>query len=543
LPVTQKKIQEERETYFTDNRVDVPEGDEEKLFSFRKLWAFTGPGFLMSIAYLDPGNIESDLQSGTVASYRLLWMLLSATILGLLMQRLAARLGVVSGMHLAEVCHSQYPPVPRLVLWIMVEIAIVGSDMQEVIGTSIALYLLSDKKIPLWGGVLITICDTFTFLLVDKYGMRKLEAFFCFLIAVMALMFGYEYVVAAPPQGEVLRGMFVPGCEGCDNRALLQAVGIIGAVIMPHNLYLHSALVKSRSVDRTRRSRISEANYYFFIESCIALLVSFIINVFVVSVFAEGLSGKTNMDVNQTCEASGTLYPGLFPNDTNLVEADLFKGGVFLGCQYGIVCLYIWAVGILAAGQSSTMTGTYSGQFVMEGFLNLSWPKWKRVLVTRTIAITPTLFIAIYKDITDLTGMNDLLNALMSLQLPFALIPTLTFTSSQQIMGEFKNGVVMKAAASVLSVVVVGINIYFVVDFVKTNLPAVWWVDLLLAIYGILYVGFIAYLTTLLYGVFDGPGFERIRERVVYNNSTEQHDWDDPEVNELPSGALPSTSM
>ncbi|XP_037075131.1 natural resistance-associated macrophage protein 2-like isoform X2 [Pollicipes pollicipes] len=528
------------DTYFTDNRVEVPPGDEEKLFSFRKLWAFTGPGFLMSIAYLDPGNIESDLQSGTVAGYRLLWMLLSATILGLLTQRLAARLGVVSGMHLAEVCYRQYHPVPRILLWIMVEIAIVGSDMQEVIGTSIALYLLSDKKIPLWGGVLITIADTFTFLLVDKYGMRKLEAFFGFLITVMALMFGYEYVVAAPPQADVVRGLFVPGCAGCDSRSLLQAVGIIGAVIMPHNLYLHSALVKSRSVDRTRRSRIREANYYFFIESCVALLVSFIINVFVVAVFAKGLSGKTNSDVNQTCESAGnavsSLYPGLFPNDTNLVEADLFKGGVFLGCQFGAVCLYIWAIGILAAGQSSTMTGTYSGQFVMEGFLNLTWPKWKRVLVTRTIAILPTFFIAVYKDITDLTGMNDLLNALMSLQLPFALLPTLTFTSSEQVMGEFRNGPVMKVLASILSVVVVGINVYFVVDYVKSTLPAVWWVDLLLALYGLFYIGFIGYLTALLYGVFGGPGFDRIRTLVVYNDSSKRHDWDDPEVDEPGGG-------
>lgn len=182
----------------------------------------------MSIAYLDPGNIESDLRSGTIAKYSLLWVLLSATILGLLMQRLAARLGVVTGLHLAEMCYRQYRKLPRLVLWVMIEIAIIGSDMQEVIGTAIAIYLLSSKTIPLWAGVLITIVDTFTFLFLDKYGLRKLELFFGLLITVMGITFGYEYIISKPDQLAVLKGMFVPMCEGCDSKALLQAVGIVG---------------------------------------------------------------------------------------------------------------------------------------------------------------------------------------------------------------------------------------------------------------------------------------------------------------------------
>ena len=156
------------------------------------LWAFTGPGFLMSIAYLDPGNIESDLQSGVLGKYRLLWVLLASTVLGLVMQRLAARLGVVTGLHLAEMCYRQYKKLPRIILWVMVEVAIIGSDMQEVIGTAIAIFLLSNKVIPLWAGTLITIIDTFSFLLLDKYGLRKLEFFFGLLIAIMAFTFGYE---------------------------------------------------------------------------------------------------------------------------------------------------------------------------------------------------------------------------------------------------------------------------------------------------------------------------------------------------------------
>nr|XP_045603299.1 natural resistance-associated macrophage protein 2-like isoform X4 [Procambarus clarkii] len=421
-----------------------------------------------------------------------------ATILGLVMQRLSARLGTVTGLHLAEVCYRYYPRVPRIMVWIMVEIAIIGSDMQEVIGTSIALYLLSNEAIPLWGGVLITIIDTFTFLALDRYGLRKLEAFFGFLIFVMAVTFGYEYGVAKPDQLQVLKGLFIPGCYNCDTRALLQAVGIVGAVIMPHNLYLHSALVKSRDVDRKNKDDVKEANKYFFIEACIALLCSFIINVFVVAVFAKGLYGVTNQEVHDSCVSANSTHAKIFPEDGELVDADIYKAGVFLGCTFGAACMYIWSIGILAAGQSSTMTGTYVGQFVMEGFLNLRWKRWQRVLLTRTIAITPTFFIAFYQNINDLTGMNDLLNAVMSLQLPFALIPTLTFTSSERIMGDFKNGLFTKILASLLSLLVIAINMWFVVNFLGTRLDGQWWAYLLVCVCGIMYFSLIIYLALFL---------------------------------------------
>ncbi|CAL1280340.1 unnamed protein product [Larinioides sclopetarius] len=495
----------ELDTYFQE-RITIPETENYK-FSFRKLWAFTGPGFLMSIAYLDPGNIESDLQSGATASYHLLWVLMWATVLGLLMQRLAARLGVVTGLHLAEVCQRRFPPVPRYLLWIMVEIAIVGSDMQEVIGTAIAFYLLSFKKIPLYAGVLITIADTFTFLLLDKYGLRKLEAFFGFLISVMAVTFGYEYFSALPPQDQVMEGLFVPWCSHCDSKALTQAVGIVGAVIMPHNLYLHSALVKSREIDRTNKNKVKEANFYFFIESGVALLVSLIINIFVVAVFAKGLFGKTNAYVYDLCLSKNSTYSDVFPNDNTTLEVDIFRAGVFLGCEYGNIPLYIWAIGILAAGQSSTMTGTYSGQFVMEGFLNLKWARWRRVLLTRCIAIAPTLFITIYSDIKNLTQMNDYLNALMSLQLPFALFPTLIFTSSKGVMGDFQNGITNKIIITLLGITVFGINIYFVAQTAKDNLPDHWAVYLALALYILFYVCFVLYLVFCFLYVL---GFQRV---------------------------------
>ncbi|RZC34602.1 Malvolio [Asbolus verrucosus] len=455
----------ELDTYFTQNKIKIPEV-EKPGFSFRKLWAFTGPGFLMSIAYLDPGNIESDLQSGSVGRYRLLWVLFTATILGYLLQSLATKLGVVTGLHLAEMCYRQYRKFPRLVLWIMVEIAVIGSDMQEVIGTSIAIYLLSNKVIPLWAGCLITIADTFTFLFLDKYGLRKLELFFGILISIMGITFGYEYIVSGPPQEEVVKGLFIPWCQDCDSKVLLQAVGVIGAILMPHNLYLHSALVKSRDIDRKNPKKITEARMYYYIENGMALICSFIINIFVVSVFAFGLFEKTNREILNECPKNESLVydraKEVFPDNNDLVDADIYRGGVYLGCTYGAAAMYIWAIGILAAGQSSTMTGTYSGQFAMEGFLDLQWARWKRVLFTRSIAMVPTFFTAFFSSLNELTAMNDFLNAVMSLQLPFAIIPMVAFTSNPKIMGEFVNGMVLKVIAIVLSVVIIGINIFFV---------------------------------------------------------------------------------
>lgn len=469
------ELQTVSSTYFEEKILIPRDSDEDDdssyKFSWKRLWAFTGPGFLMSIAYLDPGNIESDLQQGAVAKYQLLWVLLLSTCIGLLMQVLAARLGTVTGMHLAEVCYKRYPKVPRLILWIMVEIAIIGSDMQEVIGTAIAWFLLSNGLIPLYGGVLITICDTFIFLLLDKYGLRKLEAFFGLLISIMAISFGYEYFLVKPDQGDLLKHMFVPGCENCDSKVITQAVGVVGAVIMPHNFYLHSALVQSRQVHRKNDRAVKEANFYYFIESSIALIASFIINVFVVAVFAKAFFGHTYNDVYGKCLRHHNPHSHYFNrtgaagNET--VEANLFNGGVFLGCQFGSAAMYIWGIGLLAAGQSSTMTGTYAGQFAMEGFLNINWARWKRVLFTRCIAIAPTLAMAFSQGIDRLTGLNDLLNVLQSLQLPFAILPLLTFTNDRYVMGQYKNNLFVKLITWVLSAIIIGINIYFTIVAVE----------------------------------------------------------------------------
>lgn len=447
----------------------------------------------MSIAFLDPGNIESDLQAGAVAGFKLLWVLLWATVLGLLCQRLAARLGVVTGKDLGEVCHLYYPKVPRILLWLTIELAIVGSDMQEVIGTAIAFSLLSAGRIPLWGGVLITIVDTFFFLFLDNYGLRKLEAFFGFLITIMALTFGYEYVVARPAQGALLQGLFLPSCSGCGQPELLQAVGIVGAIIMPHNIYLHSSLVKSREVDRSRRADIREANMYFLIEATIALSVSFLINLFVMAVFGQAFYKQTNQAAFNICANSSLHdYATIFPRNNLTVAVDIYQGGVILGCLFGPAALYIWAVGLLAAGQSSTMTGTYAGQFVMEGFLKLRWSRFARVLLTRSCAILPTVLVAVFRDLRDLSGLNDLLNVLQSLLLPFAVLPILTFTSMPAVMQEFANGLVSKVISSSIMVLVCAVNLYFVISYVP-SLPHPAYFSLV-ALLAAAYLGLTTYL-------------------------------------------------
>ncbi|ETE71331.1 Natural resistance-associated macrophage protein 1, partial [Ophiophagus hannah] len=492
--------QEEQDQTYLDERIAIPDVGGYG-FSFRKLWAFTGPGFLMSIAYLDPGNIESDLQCGAVAGFQLLWVLLWSTVLGLLCQRLAIRLGA-----------------PRVLLWIMIEIAIIGSDMQEVIGTAIAFHLLSAGRIPLWGGVLITIVDTFFFLFLDKYGLRKLEAFFGLLIAIMAVTFGYEYVVVKPDQREVLKGMFIPYCKNCGHEQLLQAVGLVGAIIMPHNIYLHSSLVKTREVDRANQKAVKEANMYFLIESTIALFVSFLINLFVMSVFGQAFFQRTNQEAHDVCANQSlflnqSIFPN-FPENNETVTVDIFQGGIILGCYFGPIALYIWAVGILAAGQSSTMTGTYAGQFVMEvrkylesykmqmkernfkmldfGFLQLRWSRFARVLFTRSFAILPTVFVAAFRNVGDLTGLNDLLNVLQSILLPFAVIPVLTFTSMEPLMKDFVNGIIGKFLMILITGLICAINLYFVV----TSIISLNYLAYYIAISFVLlaYVAFVCYL-------------------------------------------------
>eukprot|EP00347_Sterkiella_histriomuscorum_P016380 403353411 len=422
-------------------------------FSWRKLWAFSGPGLLMSIAYLDPGNIAGDLGAGNVAGYRLLWILLSSTALGLFFQILAARLGVVTQRNLARLCREQYPKHVRIILWLMTEIAIIGSDIQEVIGSSIAFNILFG--LPIWAGAIITILDSIIFLFIHYFGVRKLEGFFALLIGTMAVCFFVNLFIVKPDIGPLLFGTFVPTIpEGSGS----QAIGLIGAVIMPHNLYLHSSLVLSRKVNNKNQKQVHEANIYNAVESGISLFVSFMINFAVVATFA--------------------FYHNKGFDDLNLRNADQA-----LYSSFGDAARIIWGVGLLAAGQSSTMTGTYCGQFVMEGFFDIKLPVWKRVLVTRSIAIMPALAVAFMQDFDD---VDNYLNILQSVQLPFALVPLLKFTSSDLIMGRFKNSKCVMIFAILTAFCLFVIN---AIGLVPIGVPG--WVYAPFSIVFALYIGLI----------------------------------------------------
>ena len=388
--------------------VDVlyEEGNEERLhptkrppFNWLKFWRFTGPGWLMSIAYLDPGNLESDLQSGALTGYQLLWVLLLSTVLGYFLQVLSVRLGVVTGKHLAQVCRQEYDRRLRLMVWVMIELAVIGSDIQEVLGSALAFKILFG--LPLWAGVLITAADTFTFLFLHAFGVRKLEAFFAVLITCMCVCFFIDFGYAQPDAVGIARG-FIPTVQ---SYAILQAVGLIGSIVMPHNMYLHSALVQSRQVNRRSLARVKEANFYFSLEAAIALAVSFAINFAVVCVFARGF-------FDEECAKQGMgIVDGQCVDNIGLGTAGDVLRGVL-----GSAAQTVWAIGLLASGQSSTMTGVTTGQYVMSGFLAINMKPWQRIILTRSIALIPSVSVALASlgDQSRLDETSQAVNVVMS---------------------------------------------------------------------------------------------------------------------------------
>ncbi|KAJ7264422.1 hypothetical protein O6H91_01G024400 [Diphasiastrum complanatum] len=471
----------EERAYEKNEMIDVFAYDQELRaveqggfkFSWKRLWLFTGPGLLMSIAYLDPGNIESDLQSGAAGGYSLLWLLLMSTLMGLVIQLLSAKVGVATGYHLAELCRMEYPFTARIVLWIMTEVAIIGADIQEVIGSAIAFRILSNGFIPLWAGVLMTGFSGFLFLFLENFGVRKLEAFFAVLIAIMAISFAWVFGKAGPDMKQIFSGLVTPYVP---QHAVGKAVGIVGALIMPHNIFLHSALVQSRSIDANSPEHVEEAFHYYSIESSIALTISFVINLFITTVFAKGFYGTPKADIVGLANAGEYLQ-------------EKYGGGMF-------PILYIWAIGLLAAGQSSTMTGTYTGQFVMAGFLNLRVKKWVRVIVTRSVAIVPTILVALLFDTSQnkLDQMNEWLNVLQSVQLPFALIPLFSVVANERIMGIFKIGPIMKVVTGLIAIVVLTINAYLLGTFFFSGTINSFSTILPLSLVAFLYFGFVLYL-------------------------------------------------
>ncbi|XP_058221167.1 metal transporter Nramp3.2-like [Rhododendron vialii] len=418
-------------------------------FSWKKMWQFTGPGLLMSVAFLDPGNIEGDLQAGAIGGYSLLWLMMWATAVGLLIQLLSARLGVATGRHLAELCREEYPYWAGILLWVMTEVALIGADIQEVIGSAIAIRILSHGVLPLWAGVLITACDCFFFLFLENYGVRKIEAVFAVFISMMALAFAWMFVDTKPSGKELVLGLLIPKLS---SKTIQQAVGIVGCVITPYNVFLHSALVQSRNINPKKIGRVKEALKYYSIESSVALLVSFAINLFVTSVFAVGFYGSKHANSVGLANAGEYLQ-------------EKYGGGLF-------PIYYLWGIGLLVAGQSSTITGTYAGQFIMGGFLDLQLKKWLRSLISRSCAIVPTVIVALVfkRSEATLDALNEWLNVLQSMQIPFSLIPLFTLVSKEQIMGVFKIGPALERVVWTVTALVMVINGYVLLDFFRSKI-------------------------------------------------------------------------
>lgn len=455
----------------------MPKDEAGVCFSWKSFAAYAGPGWLMSLAYLDPGNLESDLQSGAFTGYSLLWVLLLCTIAGLILQILSARLAMVTGRDLAETCRVEYPRPLSLLLWIMTELAIIGADIQEVVGTGIALRVLFGW--PLWVGSVATGADTFTFLMIHYLGKRFLEAFIFILIMVLMICYCMNFLFMPSSSGPFFHGFLFE----CHDYAVLQLVGTVGAVIMPHNLYLHSGICKERACNRSDHEHVRQANKYSAVDSAVALAISFLINTALVSTFASGFFSLTcakledgplaclppsggDSDSQSISCITGTGSPGVC-SDIGLADA----GDTLKRLFGGEIGRTLFALGLLAAGQASTMTGTMAGQFVMEGFLEWRIPLWLRTLITRLISLGPAVAIAVYTSSSPNLNnkVDQWINVLQSVQLPFALLPVLHFNSDAQLMGKFRLTRIFRFICWMLALVVIVTNIYLVAQYAQSD--------------------------------------------------------------------------
>uniref|UniRef100_A0ACD5XVB9 Uncharacterized protein n=1 Tax=Avena sativa TaxID=4498 RepID=A0ACD5XVB9_AVESA len=424
---------------------DVKKLDEDhhqfmKEPAWKRFLAHIGPGFMVSLAYLDPGNLETDLQAGANHRYQLLWVILIGLIFALIIQSLAANLGVVTGRHLAEICKSEYPKFVMICLWLLAEVAVIAADIPEVIGTAFAFYLLF--RIPVWIGVLITGSSTLLLLGLQRYGVRKLEFVVSMLVFVMAACFFGELSIVKPPAKEVLKGLFIPKLNG--DGATGDAIALLGALVMPHNLFLHSALVLSRKTPGSVRG-IKDACRFFLYESGFALFVALLINIAVISV-----SGTVCFGDNLSAEDADRC------SDLSLDNSSFLLKNV-LGRSSSIV----YGIALLASGQSSTITGTYAGQYIMQGFLDIKMKTWMRNLMTRCIAIAPSLVVSIIGGSNGAGRLIIIASMILSFELPFALIPLLKFSSSSSKMGPHKNSIYIIVFSWTLGLMLIGINVYF----------------------------------------------------------------------------------
>lgn len=403
---------------------------------WRRILSFFGPAYMVSVGYMDPGNWATDLAGGSQFGYKLIWVLLMSNLMALLLQSLSARLGIVRGRDLAQANRETYPRYVNYALYGLAEISIAATDLAEVLGMAIGIQLLTG--LPLIYGVLITVLDTFLFLLLQRLGIRKMEAFIIGLIAIIGFSFLTEIILARPHLGEVVRG-FIPSLSS--NTALYIAIGIIGATVMPHNLYLHSALVQTRKITKDP-SGIKRALKLNFIDSAIALNLAFFVNAAILILAATVFYKTGRTDVAEIKVAHELLQP-------------------MLGTRLAPV---LFAVALIAAGQSSTITGTLAGQIVMEGYLHLRISPWVRRLMTRLIAIIPTVIVILINGEENIDNLLVLSQVILSLQLGFAIIPLIHFTSDKKTMGAFAIRPLMIFVASAVTAILVYLNIRMVVE-------------------------------------------------------------------------------
>jgi manganese transport protein len=431
---------ENRTPSMSEVHSSVPVSADAKFW--RKLFAFMGPGLMVAVGYMDPGNWATDLAGGARFGYTLLSVILISNLMAILLQHLSLKLGVATGRDLAQACHDHYSKPVATLLWVLAEIAIAACDLAEVIGSAVALNLLF--HIPLVVGVVITTLDVLIVLFLQNKGFRYIEALVAGLILLIGLCFAYELIVSNPEVAAVLEG-FIPRPEIITNNDMLYiAIGIIGATVMPHNLYLHSSIVQTRAYRRDDDGK-KMAIRFATIDSTVSLLFAFFINAAILILSAAAFHGTGHQDVAEISDAYQLLSPTL---------------GATLAST-------LFAIALLASGQNSTLTGTMAGQIVMEGFLELRLRPWVRRMITRMIAVVPAAIVAgIYGE----TGVGELLifsQVILSIQLAFAVVPLVVFTSDRRKMGQFVNSRWLLILSWIVSIIIIGLNFYLLFDMAR----------------------------------------------------------------------------
>ena len=399
---------------------------------WRKVLAFTGPGYLVAVGYMDPGNWATDLAGGSQFGYTLLSVIMLSNLMAILLQGLSAKLGIVTGRDLAQACRDHYSRRVSFALWVLCEIAIAACDIAEVIGSAIALKLLFG--IPLVAGIIITSLDVFVVLYLQHKGFRLLEALVITLVATIGACFLFEIALSSPPLAEVVRG-FIPRSQVVTNPTMLYiAIGIIGATVMPHNLYLHSSIVQTRQYERTLPGK-RDAVRYAFVDSTIALTFALFINAAILIVAAATFHTTGHTGVAEIQDAYHLLTPLL-----------------------GAGASTVFALALLASGQNSTLTGTLAGQIVMEGFLDIRMKPWLRRLVTRGLAIVPAAIVAVLYGERGTANLLVFSQVILSMQLSFAVFPLVQFTSDRKKMGTFANAPWLKGLAYATAILIAVLN-------------------------------------------------------------------------------------